>query len=227
MLLIQKCGVKKMRSWEVKRNKCRLFLDLCAITAKTEEKSWEFLWEAAINDMKVIIPIRKNDNSIPGRNSLHILRCNVIETTKLFTAKEEFWLKIVPQEKLYAIKNNEDCLGDRVHSPRTVGSVQYIAGPCNLLRPQDIEGHSVIAECGYDHLSQLFFDAIEEFSFQKNCGYFEIPFRACEWCDRPFLGNRFDQRFCNRDHSQRWHAKNSYEKAKASAKGMTKAIKKK
>ena len=183
------------------------------------EEFRELLLKEAIKQQTFIV--RDNDTRLVAEETNFILEfcpiepliCNVLEVSKLFTSKKPFRWQIIPGWYEDNISKN----GQMLRIPFPIGRVRFIygSGVPEELNYLPSENTQAFKECHYDPFSKSFFETLKIYAASKNINYFDIPLRICEWCEQPFFGKRHDQRFCCRDHSQRWHARNSYLKKKA------------
>lgn len=87
--------------------------------------------------------------------------------------------------------------------------IRYCRGDCH-----EVEGSAsaeFFSECKNNEFVEAFFSSLNHLlSGSKKT----IPIRLCKECRFPFLARRWDQKFCNLQHSQKWRARESYRKRK-------------
>lgn len=156
------------------------------------------------------------------------LECNVQALAELLTKGKNFVIEHTAPRIDFAIRGVKD--GVFSHPCSGGGSIRYTGGELPEISRTEDPGEALLnlssdlrsiqeqahelKNCPSSRLTETFFTALRAYREAKQVDFFAIPLKICEWCNQPFFGQRFDQRFCNRDHSQRWHAKKSYEKRK-------------
>lgn len=226
---------------EIKKTKVRPFLVFCLKLVNAEVMDREFITreaaESGILDDFINYYIGDSDQSSILLSLSYIvavddLECNVRKLAELISKGEDFFmeykteyfdfisdgLKEIPFNKPpWPIKNHVryikgisksklKSINQRIENGATGDIVQELVE--SMVREEKRE------DCVFGSLSEAFISTLFSYQKMKDVGFFKLPLKICEWCDKPFFGQKPDQKFCCRDHSQRWFSKYYYKMKK-------------
>lgn len=206
----------------------RAFLVLCAKIAAsktTPDRELHFLTALKESVFKIDIP-KKNEEDSKENYSDEVLAEYFSKTceelaefvgvlSKFLNRNEPFDIIIEGDKRFIHVGYTGGVLG-------FIGNIRFQSRPDKIINycllPKDTD-----KEVKNDtQLIPAFLDAMEEYRKKRNIEWLQIPLRVCGWCDKPFFGSRYDQRFCCKIHSQRWFAEraNSIKRAIADEKAI-------
>jgi len=215
---------------EIGKTRARPFLVFCMKLIGAEEDDRPFIIKEAYQNGVLVDYINSiMIDSLDGITEVILcfyesLECNVLAMANCLTKGEDFFIESSSTESEFI--TNTKIISPLVDPVKRHGSVKYRKGKVEVLSAGlfaniNVEFTETVFKCGSTSLSRAFFSALRTLKNMKNAdidddatevGYFRVPLKICLWCEKPFLGQRYDQRFCSRYHSQCWFNKQARDK---------------
>ncbi len=191
----------------VNKGKSRAFVSFCVDLAKAKEGYWQQLFEAAHDRGDFKTKFTDGETAYGYYEKLiPALVDNIITLAACVSNEEHFTIESMTHTGLN-IQNGFISMGFGSNKPIRYSRVlegKYV-----------LEKTELIKECGKNELVDIFFDTMDNVLQQPKEGSLKkIPILQCPECKQPFLARRWDQKFCNLQHSQKWRSREQYKKQK-------------
>ncbi len=191
----------------VNKSGTRLFLAFCVELTNAEPETWKHLFAAAIT--KGAFKTHFADGGFDFyEKQIPALIENVRQLATCVSNEKSFSLE---KSGVAGVIINNAAVSMGITRDRKIMYSRNISEFVSTLP----EHRELIAEVGCNELVDVFFDVLSRALYQpKKNSLAMIPIRECPECKQPFLARRWDQRFCNQQHSQKWRSREYYRKRK-------------
>ncbi|MCF8056540.1 MAG: hypothetical protein K9K37_07865 [Desulfocapsa sp.] len=196
--------IRSPKQIRVNKGNARAFVAFCVQLADPEELHWQQLFETNFN--RGIFKTGAVDFESAWEwygDQLPDLVDNIMVLATCVSTEEQFFIE----------SGITRCV-NVVHGAKVSGETQkkwllYGRGSC-----YEVSGSDSVEpprECKFNEFVEAFFSSLNHvLSGSEKL----IPIRNCQECRRPFLARRWDQKFCNLQHSQKWRARENYRNRK-------------